>query len=93
MIKQTDEQIRKIILLEYQNRLNKTSKNPEIHIYNFPKLKEINNEIILKNIKYLINENLVRGWIDEEGENVFPWITKLTPLGIKLLKKDNISYN
>jgi len=93
MIKQTDEQIRKIILLEYQNRLKKTSKNPEIHIYNFPKLKEINNEIILKNIKYLINENLVRGGIDEEGENVFPWITKLTPLGIKLLKKDNISYN
>ncbi len=39
MIKETDEQIRKIILLEYQNRLNKTSKNPEIHIYNFPKLK------------------------------------------------------
>ena len=93
MIKQTDEQIRKIILLEYQNRLNKTSKNPEIHIYNFPELKEIDNKIILKNVKYLINENLVRGGIDEEGENMFPWITKLTPLGIKLVEKESIRDN
>ena len=93
MIKQTDEQIRKIILLEYQNRLNKTSKNPEVHIYNFLKLKEIDNKIILKNVKYLINENLVRGGIDEEGENMFPWITKLTPLGIKLVEKESIRDN
>ena len=93
MIKQTDEQIRKIILLEYQNRLNKTSKNPEIHIYNFPELKENDNKIILKNVKYLINENLVRGGIDEEGENMFPWITKLNPLGIKLVEKESIRDN
>ena len=90
MISQTDKKIRKIILLEYQNRLNGTSKNPKIHIYNFPELKETNNEIILKNVKYLINENLVRGGIDEEGEKIFPWITKLTPLGIKLLEKEEI---
>ena len=90
MISQTDKKIRKTILLEYQNRLNGTSKNPEIHMYNFPELKETNNEIILKNVKYLINENLVRGGIDEEGEKIFPWITKLTPLGIKLLEKEEI---
>ena len=90
MISQTDKKIRKTILLEYQNRLNGTSKNPEIHMYNFPELKETDNEIILKNVKYLINENLVRGGIDEEGENIFPWITKLTPLGIKLLEKEEI---
>ena len=88
MKNQTDEEIRKRILLEYQNRLNGTSKNPEIHMYNFPELKETDNEIILKNVKYLINENLVRGGIDEEGEKIFPWITKLTPLGIKLLEKE-----
>lgn len=83
----TDEQIKKIILIEYYQRLKGISKNPEIHMYNFPELKEINNEIIFKNAKYLIDENLVRGGIDENGKHLFPWITKLTLEGIKLVEK------
>ena len=35
-------------------------------MYNFPELKKIENEIIFENVKYLINENLVRRGIDEE---------------------------
>jgi len=57
----TDDQIRKIILVEYYKRSKKISKKPEMHIYNFPQLKEINNKIIFQNIKYFIDENLVRG--------------------------------
>ena len=90
MISQTDKKIRKTILLEYQNRLNGTSKNPKIHIYNFPELKETDNKKIFQNAKYLIDENLVRGGIDEEGSKKFPWITKLTSLGIESLEKKNI---
>ncbi len=83
----TDDQIRKIILLEYYKRSKGISKNSEIHIYNFPQLKKINNKIIFQNIKYLIDENLVRGGIDEEGDHSFPWITRLTPEGIKLVEE------
>jgi len=36
----TDDQIRKIILLEYYKRSKGISKNSEIHIYNFPQLKK-----------------------------------------------------
>ncbi len=82
----TGDQIRKIILVEYYKRSKKISKKPEMHIYNFPQLKEINNKIIFQNIKYLIDENLVRGGIDEEGDHSFPWITRLTPEGIKLVE-------
>ena len=32
-----------------------------MHMYNFPELKEMDNKIIFKNAKYLIDENLVRG--------------------------------
>ena len=45
---------------------------PEMHMYNFPELKEIDNKEIYQNAKYLIDENLVRGGIDEEGEKKFP---------------------
>ncbi|RZD44816.1 MAG: hypothetical protein CXT78_06005 [Thaumarchaeota archaeon] len=83
----TGDQIRKIILVEYYKRSKKISKKPEMHIYNFPQLKEINNKIIFQNIKYLIDENLVRGGIDEEGDHSFPWITRLTPEGIKLVEE------
>jgi hypothetical protein len=89
MNKDIDEKIRNVILKEFYKRSLGISKNPEIHMYNFPELKEINNETILKNIKYLINENLVRGGIDEEKEHVFPWITRLSTLGIKLMKDND----
>ena len=82
----TNDQIRKSILLEYHRRSKGISNNPEIHMYNFPELKEIDNKEIYQNAKYLIDENLVRGGIDEEGENLFPWITRLTNSGIKLVE-------
>ena len=84
---EVDDKIKKIILAEYYARLKGNSKIPKMHMYNFPELKEIDNEIIFKNAKYLIDENLVRGGIDEEKGNSFPWITRLTPTGIKLIEE------
>ena len=52
-----DEEIRKIILSEYYARLKGCSEIPQMHMYNFPELKEIDNEIIFKNAKFLIDEN------------------------------------
>ena len=57
-------------------------------MYNFPELKEMDNKIIFKNAKYLIDENLVRGGIDEENGSSFPWITRLTLTGIKLVEEN-----
>ena len=78
----------KIILTEYHARLNGNSEIPKMHIYNFPELKEIENDVIFKNAKYLIDSNLVRGGIDEEKDHSFPWITRLTPAGIKLIEEN-----
>ena len=78
--------IRKIILNEFYKRAQGISENPKIHMYNFPELKEIKNEIIFENVKYLINENLVRGGIDEDQNQSFPWISRLTETGIKLIE-------
>jgi len=83
-----DDKIRRVILVEYYARLKKNSKIPEMHMYNFPELKEIDNENIFKNAKYLIDANLVRGGIDEEKDHSFPWITRLTPTGIKLIEEE-----
>ena len=83
-----DDKIRRVVLVEYYARLKKNSKIPEMHMYNFPELKEIDNEIIFKNAKYLIDANLVRGGIDEEKDHSFPWITRLTPTGIKLIEEE-----
>jgi hypothetical protein len=83
-----DDKIRKIILSEYYARLKGNSKTPEMHMYNFPELKEMDNEIIFKNAKYLIDSNLVRGGIDEEKDHSFPWIIRLTPAGIKLVEEE-----
>ena len=85
---EVDDKIKKIILAEYYARLKGNSKIPKMHMYNFPELKEMNNKIIFKNAKYLIDENLVRGGIDEENGNSFPWITRLTPTGIKLVEEN-----
>tara|TARA_B110000438_G_scaffold256182_1_gene263497 strand:+ start:181 stop:459 length:279 start_codon:yes stop_codon:yes gene_type:complete len=84
----TDEQIRGIILSEYYKREKGISKNPETHMYNFPELKEIDNKDIFQNAKYLIDETLVRGGVDEENDHIFPWITKLTHMGIELMEKE-----
>ena len=82
----TNNKIRKIILNEFYKRAQGISENPKIHMYNFPELKEIENEIIFENVKYLINENLVRGGIDEEQNQSFPWISRLTEKGTKLIE-------
>ena len=88
MSEKTNEKIRKIILSEYYSRLNGDSKISQMHMYNFPELKEIDNKIIFKNAKFLIDENFVRGGIDEEKDHLFPWITRLTSTGIELVEKD-----
>jgi len=82
----TNDEIRDIILKEFYKRLEGKSEIPKIHMYNFPQLKEIKNEIIFQNIKYLINEGLVRGGIDQDENQSFPWITRLTSLGIKFVE-------
>jgi len=82
----TNDGIREIILKEFYKRSQGKSEIPKIHMYNFPQLKEIKNEIIFQNIKYLINEGLVRGGIDQDENQSFPWITRLTSLGIKFVE-------
>ena len=82
----TNNKIRKIILNEFYKSAQGISETPKIHMYNFPELKEIENEIIFENVKYLINENLVRGGIDEDQNQSFPWISRLTETGIKLIE-------
>ena len=82
----TNDEIRDIILKEFYKRSQSKSENPNLHMYNFPELKEIDNKIIFENVKYLINENLVRGGIDQDENQSFPWISKLTSLGTKLIE-------
>ena len=84
----TDKGIRNIILKEFYKRSQSKSDNPNLHMYNFPELKEIDNKRIFENIKYLINENLARGGIDQNENQSFPWISRLTPLGIKLVEDE-----
>ena len=84
----TNEEIRYMILKEFYKRSQSKSENPNLHMYNFPELKEIDNKRIFENIKYLINENLVRGGIDQGENESFPWISRLTPLGIKLVEDE-----
>ena len=82
----TNHGIREIILKEFYKRSQGKSEIPKIHMYNFPQLKEIENEVIFQNIKYLINEGLVRGGIDQDENQSFPWISRLTSLGIKFVE-------
>ena len=84
----TNDEIRDIILKEFYKRSQSKSENPNLHMYNFPELKEIDNKRIFENIKYLINENLVRGGIDQGENESFPWISRLTPLGIKFVEDE-----
>ena len=82
----TDNEIRNIILREFYKRSQAKSDNPKLHMYNFPELKETDNGKIFENVKFLINENLVRGGIDQDEKQSFPWISRLTPLGTKLIE-------
>jgi len=84
----TNDEIRKIILKEFYKRVQGKSENPKIHMYNFPELKETDNEIIFENVKYLINENLVRGGIDQDENQSFPWVSRITPTGRKFVEDE-----
>jgi len=84
----TNEEIRDIILKEFYKRSQSKSENPNLHMYNFPELKEIDNKRIFENVKYLINQNLVRGGIDQDENQSFPWISRLTSLGTKLIEDE-----
>ena len=84
----TNDGIRDIILKEFYKRSQSKSENPNLHMYNFPELKEIDNKRIFENVKYLINENLVRGGIDQDENQSFPWISRLTSLGTKLIEDE-----
>ena len=84
----TNDEIRKIILKEFYKRAQGKSENPKSHMYNFPELKETDNEIIFENVKYLINENLVRGGIDQDENQSFPWVSRITPTGRKFVEDE-----
>jgi hypothetical protein len=84
----TNDEIRDIIIKEFYKRSQSKSDNPNLHMYNFPELKEIDNKRIFENIKYLINENLVRGGIDQDENQSFTWISRLTSLGTKLIEDE-----
>ena len=84
---QEQAKITAILLFEYCKRSFNESGNPEMHFYNIPELKNIDNETIKLIAIHLINENLVRGGIDEEGSHLFPWITRINPKGLELVGK------
>ncbi|WP_067960212.1 hypothetical protein [Nitrosopumilus sp. Nsub] len=84
----TNEEIREIILKEFYKRAKGKSENPKIHMYNFPELKEIDNKKIFENVKYLINENLVRGGIDQDENQSFPWVSRITTTGTKFVEDE-----
>jgi hypothetical protein len=83
----TDARIRLIILFEYCKRSFGKSDNPEMHFYVIPELHDIDNEIIKTNAVNLIDENLVRGGVDDDGSQTFPWIRKITPTGMGLIER------
>ena len=84
---QQNIEIRKIILFEYYSRLRGQSKNPQMHFFNIPELKETDNQVIAANAIHLIDENFVRGGVDVEGEKRFPWITRILPKGIAFVEQ------
>ena len=79
--------IRIIILFEYCKRSYGQSDNPEMHFYVIPELRDIDNEIIKANAVYLIDENLVRGGVDDDSSQTFPWIRRITPKGMDLIER------
>ena len=58
-----------------------------MHFYIIPELRDTDNEIIKTNAIYLIDNNLVRGGIDDDGSHTFPWIRRITSSGIRLMEK------
>ena len=86
-INQENVKITISLLFEYCKRSYDQSDNPEMHFYNIPELKKIDNETIKLNAIHLIDENLVRGGVDEENSHLFPWITRINLKGLELVEK------
>lgn len=82
-----DIKIRLTILFEYYLRKYGKSKNPQIHFFKIPELKEIESQIIASNVIYLINKNFVRGGVDVERDRIFPWITRILPKGTTFVEQ------
>ena len=85
--KEIDVEIRTILLFEYCKRAYGQSDNPEMHFYVIPELRDIDNEIIKANAIHLIDENLVRGGVDQDTSHSFPWITRINSTGMKLVER------
>ena len=86
-IEQENIEIRMTILLEYCKRSYEQSDNPNMHFYNIHELKNTDNEIIKLNAIHIINENWVRGGVDDENSHSFPWITRINSKGIELIER------
>ena len=84
---ETNAKIRSMILFEYCKRAYDKSDNPEMHFYVIPELRGTDNEVIKTNAVHLIDENLVRGGVDDDGSQTFPWIRRITPMGMKLVER------
>lgn len=82
-----DTRIMLVILFEYCKRSFGKSDNPEMHFYVIPELRDTDNEMIKKNAVRLIDGNLVRGGLDDDGSQTFPWIRRITPTGMELVEK------
>ena len=82
-----DVEIRIILLFEYCKRAYGQSVNPEMYFYVIPELRDIDNEIIKANAVHLIDENLVRGGVDQDASHSFPWITRINSTGMKLVER------
>jgi hypothetical protein len=79
--------IRMIILFEYCKRSFGKSDNPEMHFYIIPELRDTDNKIIMTNAVHLIDKNFVRGGVDDDGSQSFPWIRRVTLTGIGLVER------
>ena len=82
-----DTRIRLNILFEYCKRSFEKSDNPEMHFYVIPELRHIDNETIKTNAVRLIDTNLVRGGLDDDGSQTFPWIRRITPAGMDSIQR------
>ena len=82
-----DVKIRTAILFECYKRAYGQSENEDKFFYVIPELQEYDNKVIDANMTYLIDENLVRGGVDEAGSYSTPWITRINSTGMKLVER------
>ena len=82
----TNSKIRTVILFEYCKRSFGKSNNPEMPFYMIPELRDIDKDVIKTNAIHLIDNNLVRGGIDDDGSQTFPWIRRITSNGMEIIE-------